>query len=189
MLLSNRFLSHQALSKRGFLKAIRAGAAIGCVALLASCTVKPLYSDGPAGDNVSKVLSNVAVNAVDSRVAQEVRNQLTFKLHRGGAKPSSPDYRVALTVSSSEIALATVDRLDTDGGRPTARRLSVTASYVLTKVDGGETIASGKRVAAASYDLTRQRYTSERAAIDAENRAAREAAESVYLAIAAKLAK
>ena len=133
--------------------------------------------------------SNVAVDEVGTRVAQEVRNQLAFRLHRGGAAPASPEYRVALKVSPSVTALATVDRLDEDGGRPSARRLSVRATYTLIKTDGNETIASGKRVAAASYDLTGQRYASARARIDAENRAAREVAESVYLAIAAKLAQ
>lgn len=189
MSLSSRLLSDQLLSKRAFLKTARVGAVIGAVALLAACTVKPLYSDGPDGANVPEVLSSVAVDDVGNRLAQQVRNQLTFQLHRGGAQPSSPDYRVQLIVTPIVTSLATVDRLDEDGGRPSARRLSVQASYTLIKVEGNETIATGKRVAAASYDLTSQRFTSERARLDAENRAAREVANSVYLAVAAKLAR
>lgn len=189
MSLFDGLLSNQLLSKRAFLRTIRAGAAIGAVTVLASCTVKPLYSDAPDGTNVSDVLSSVAVDDVSNRLSQQVRNQLTFRLHRGGAQPSVPEYRVRLVVTSATKALATVDRLGSSGGRPSARRLSVTATYTLIEVEGNKTIATGKRVAAASYDLTSQRFTSERASLDAQNRAAREVANSVYLAVASKLSR
>ena len=61
------------------------------------------------------------------------------------------------------------------------------AAYTLTK--GGQAVSTGTRQIAASYDAPRQEYANLRAQRDAEDRAARELAELVRLAVAQDLLK
>ncbi len=61
------------------------------------------------------------------------------------------------------------------------------ASYTLTD-SKGTVVANGNRQFAASYDVPRQEFAALRARIDAENRAARELAELLRLALAQDLA-
>ena len=62
------------------------------------------------------------------------------------------------------------------------------ASYRLSD-SKGTVVATGNRQFAASYDVPRQEFAAYRAQIDAENRAARELAELLRLALAQDLAK
>jgi LPS-assembly lipoprotein len=84
-------------------------------------------------------------------------------------------------VGSISEASATI-QVNTEN-EPTAAIETVRASYTLTD-SSGTVVATGKRQFMASYDVPRQEFAAVRARIDAENRAARELAELLRLALA-----
>jgi LPS-assembly lipoprotein len=63
------------------------------------------------------------------------------------------------------------------------------AYYTLTGATSAEVIASGQRQIMSSYDVPRQEFAAYRARLNAEDRAARELAELLNLAIAQELSK
>ena len=119
------------------------------------------------------------------RVGQEVRNKLLFLLYGGQAEPAAPRYTLVLVVSSISEASANI-QVNTVN-EPTAAIETVRATYQL-KDSNGTVVATGKRQFAASYDVPRQEFAAVRARVDAENRAAREVAELLRLALAHDLA-
>lgn len=155
----------------------------------AGCTVQPLYGTGgttAAGAPMSAELASVAVAPVDDRVSQELRNHLIFLLSGGAGEPAVARYNVRLAVSVADAAAASV-QVGRDE-EPTASLVTVAAAYVLTDADGNQ-IGSGSRSAQAPYDVSRQQFAALRASRDAQNRAAREAAELVRLAIAKDISR
>lgn len=161
------------------------GAALVAVALLAinACTVRPLHGDAvvAGGDTMTAALSAVEVKPVDTRQALEVRNHLIFLLTRGTGQPASPRWLMDLRVTSRTASTATV-QIATDN-EPSAGTVTMTASYSVTDVASGEVVSKGKRVTTASFDRLRQEFATMRAERDAENRAARELAELLRLAL------
>jgi LPS-assembly lipoprotein len=157
---------------------------------VSACTVQPLYSDGAVTSStvtgsIASALSTVAVKPVETRVGQEVRNKLLFLLYGGQAEPAAPNYTLVLIVSSISEASANI-QVNTVN-EPTAAVDTVRATYQL-RDSNGTVVATGQRQFAASYDVPRQEFAAVRARIDAENRAAREVAELVRLALAHDLA-
>jgi len=165
--------------------------AAASVLLAAGCTVRPLYSDAPLGNsNVSAKaeLASIAVKPVNSRYAQQVRNNLIFGLYGGAQAPAVPAYSLALNVSELVQSAATI-QVTTDVDQPTAGTVTLTAAYTLTDAQTGKTVATGTRSISSSYDKPSQEFANYRAQIDAENRAARELGELLRLALAQDLAK
>ncbi len=150
---------------------------------IGGCTVRPLYGDaGPAGgQGASAALASVEVKPVSTRQALEVRNHLIFLLSGGAGQPAAPAYALDLTVTSTTVNAATV-QIATDN-EPSAGSVTVKAAYRLTDADSGDVVSSGERSSTASFDRLRQEFASLRAERDAENRAARELAELLKLAI------
>jgi LPS-assembly lipoprotein len=178
------------LPERKFLSAASfRGAALAAVAaasLLSACTVRPLYGEGPGlGAGLNAQLSSIAIEPADSRYGQEVRNHLIFLFGGGAGQPADPRYRLDLGVSSVTQSLATQQVARED--EPTAGVVILASNFRLTETGTGAIVAVGKRETTASFDLTRQQFAAMRAARDAENRAARELAELVRLAIAQQL--
>lgn len=154
------------------------------LAVAAGCTVQPLYGTGgtsASGVPMSAELASVAVAPVPDRVSQEVRNHLIFLLSGGAGEPSAARYTAQLGVSVVNAAAASV-QVGRDE-EPTASLVTVTVRYTLRSANG-TAVGSGSRSAQAPYDVSRQQFAALRAARDAQNRAAREAAELVRLAIA-----
>ncbi|MFN3765472.1 MAG: LPS assembly lipoprotein LptE [Aliihoeflea sp.] len=159
------------------------------LAAAAGCTVQPLYGTGgttAGGAPMSAELASVAVAPVSDRVSQEVRNHLIFLLSGGAGEPSAARYTAQLGVSAADAAAASV-QVGRDE-EPTASLVTVTARYTLIDANGTQ-IGSGARSAQAPYDVSRQQFAALRASRDAQNRAAREAAELVRLAIAADISR
>lgn len=172
------------------LKPVRAFAFSALIAL-AGCQVRPLYSDAAAnaaGMTANAALSSIAINAVDNRVAQEVRNQLIFALSGGAGEPASPAYTLDLGVTVQTLSAAAIQNAPGNAGQPTAGSVVLTSLYILKDASGQE-VASGKRTATASFDRPLQQFAHLRAQRDAENRAARELADMLKLALAADLMK
>jgi LPS-assembly lipoprotein len=147
---------------------------------LSSCTVTPLYSAAPDGTPGQAGFAAISVLPANDRLTQIVRNELIFAFG-GGDQPAAPTYELSISaISSGGSALP--------GDGATLGRLSVTVQYALIEIASGASIASGTASADTSYRISNQAFATLRAIEDAESRAARAAADSARLEIAAALA-
>jgi len=158
-------------------------AGLAAVLFLSACTVQPLYAPAPNGAAVTTKFSEVTIDPVDTRVAQVVRNKLIFELD-GGAAPTTPVYRMKLIVTSAESALG-VTPIET----APAYSLTVSATYEVTSLATGQIVLRGTSRGTASYDRITQEYANTRAQIDAEERAATQAADDIRIHLAAAAAR
>lgn len=155
---------------------------------VAGCTVRPLYSEAaltPGGVTTSAALSSVAVNPVKTRYGQEVRNQLIFLLGGGQGQPLAPAYDLNLSVVFRR-EVSTILQVGNQN-EPSSATIVMFGNYVLTDRATGKQVAKGSRQVPSQYDIPRQEFAAYRAQRDAENRAARELAEALRLAIAQDL--
>lgn len=171
---------------------ILVGFCLAAALALQGCTVRPLYSSAPAtasGDaSMTAELGSIAVKPVTTREAQQVRNQLVFLFYGGAAEPDTAVYSLDLRVTvRREVTTST--QVTTIDEEPSSASVTVIGNYRLTRIDGGELVAKGRRQVASSYDIPTQQYASLRAGRDAEDRAARELAELLRLAIAQDIAR
>lgn len=158
--------------------------------LAAACTVKPLYSNPASGKPQGEVtadLSLIGIKPVSTRYAQQVRNNLIFLFGRGAGQPAMPAYTLTLNITSVHQTGAVVQR--GQDNEPTAGTVTMTASYSLTAAGSGEVIATGRKQITSQYDVPQQEFAAYRARLNAEDRAARELAELLNLAIAQDLSK
>lgn len=156
---------------------------------LTACQFQPLYnSDSGTIGAQNLALSRMSVAQVDTRAAQQVRNHLIFLLS-GGASPVDPSHEVRLRVNSNADVLAgAISESDTGIQKGnTAGRVSVNVSYEIYDFASKQIVHRGSRGASAAFDRNNQAFAAERAIRDAENRAAREAAEQLRLAISSDL--
>lgn len=155
--------------------------ALGAAIALSACTVQPLYGPTPTGEAVITALDRIAIDPVDTRVAQEVRNRLLFVL--GGGRQQSTQYRMKLTVTAAESALG-VTPIET---APTYS-ITVSATYEIRSLATDEIVLRGTSRGTASFDRITQVYANTRARLDAENRAAVQAATDIRIRLAAAAA-
>ncbi len=163
--------------------------ALALVAALAGgCQVRPLYADRPgdadAAAAVVPQLRQVAVEVQRDRIAQELMNQLIFAL-RGGAALEDPRYTLRLVVAARRSELGVQVREEV----PTANLVTLTTTFTVTDNVTGRVVASDTVYTTASYDFSSQRFANLRAERDAENRAARVAAEEIRTRLALAFAK
>ncbi|MBP1858744.1 hypothetical protein [Rhizobium herbae] len=163
--------------------------ALGALAVLAGCQVKPLYSEGPQGKTAT-ALASIEISEADDRVEQEVRNALIFLTSGGAGEPANAQYKLALNVTS-QVKGVLYDQNSSDDNTDTAGagRIVVMADYNLTRVGTGETVRSGNRTAVALVDFPEQEFAKVRAIKDGEKRAAKELAEIIRADIAAALGR
>lgn len=153
------------------------------------CTVRPLYSSATssvgnvAGEDAG--LSAIAINPVNTRYGQEVRNHLIFLFNGGAGQPGGAKYAMDLLVSSFSQSAAVI-QVDNEN-RPTAGTLRMIGSYVVKDLVTGEIVVQGQREVSSSYDQPLQQFAALRARRDAENRAARELAEFLKLDVAQRM--
>ena len=163
---------------------LRAALLSSALLALPACVYQPLYGPNSYAPDGGFPLSQIAVADVDTRVAQQVRNHLIFLL-QGGATPPQPVYDLRLRVTDTSRLQAAA----ADVSNNTAGVVTVTVSYDLFNMSNHTRVANGTRVASASFDRTGQSFANERAVRDAQNRAAREVAEQVRLALAADISR
>lgn len=166
-------------------KAAFAGAAL---LALAGCTVEPLNSSSAGlsanvSDSTRAVLERTSVSPVSTRVAQQVRNGLLFAMNGGTKKPGGR-YRVDLSVVSTVSNLS----VQVSSLAPTSAQVKVAARYNVVEIATGKSVASGQHTTIAGFDKTPQSFANERAERDAQNRAAREAAQRIHLSVASAIA-
>ncbi len=144
---------------------------------LAGCQVRPLH-DGTAGRVES--LAAIAYSQADSRVGQEVRNQLVFLTGGGGGEPANPQYTVDMKVDSKTMGVL----LEQSSDVPKAGRVIVSADYTLTRTSDGVVLRTGRRQIVAPVDYPEQEFAKLRATRDAEDRGAHQLAELIRADIA-----
>ena len=170
---------------------VRAGILLALAVGMAGCQVRPLYSDAASVTSpgvANAALGSIGINEPKDRVSQEVRNQLIFGLTGGAGEPASPAYMLDLGVTKRTVGVANAPVVAATENQPTAGNMVLTSLYSLKDMTGKE-VASGKRMVTASFDRPAQQYAVLRAERDAENRAARELADMLKLALAAELSK
>ena len=168
---------------------VRAGLLVFMAVGMAGCQVRPLYSEaapGASAGEANAALGSIGITEVKDRVAQEVRNHLIFALTGGAGEPASPAYMLDLGVTKRTLNVANAPSTTNTENQPTAGGVVLTALYSLKDMSGKQ-VASGKRVVTASFDRPVQQFAVLRAERDAENRAARELADMLKLALAADL--
>jgi LPS-assembly lipoprotein len=172
------------LTRRRLLLAL-AGA--GGAALLPACTARPLYATGGVEAGTASARPDIIVKPATDRVGLEVRNHLVFLLTGGGAEPATATYSFDPSVTSLRRSTVSVQR--TTDTEPTSGTVTVTSAYSIIDNRTAQVVAQGRRSMVASFDIPRQEFAAQRALRDAENRAARELAETLRIAIAQELAK
>lgn len=161
---------------------LRRSLLIGAALLLAGCQARPLYQD--ANGETRGALAAIAYSEASSRVGLETRNRLIF-LTSGGKEPAAPEYRVDLVVSGGVEGILLEEAADT----PNAGRAAIVGTYTLKRISDDTVLKTGRRTGVALFDYPRQEYAKLRAARDAETRAARELAESIYADLAMALGR
>lgn len=172
-----------------FLRIMQAAGMAAALGLAAGCTARPLYGNvapGTAPAGAHATLASVAVAPATDRIGQEVRNHLIFLLAGGQGLPASPAWRLETDTTATRSSAATV-RTAQVSLEPTSGIVTVRSVYRLKDAATGETVASGARSVQAPYDIPVQDFAAARAVRDAENRAARELAELLRLAVAQAL--
>lgn len=161
--------------------------AVSSLIALSGCQVRPLYATGPSAVGGAALSQSISVKEVNSRYAQEVRNHLIFLLNGGSGEPASASYKLELGVTKRVATVAAITPA-TGESRGTAGAVVMASNYSISDAVTGTQVAKGSRQVTASFDAPSQQFARLRAERDAEDRAARELAEALKLAIAADLA-
>jgi LPS-assembly lipoprotein len=155
-------------------------------ASLTACTtsgIRPLYGGAAGGETVA-ALRSVDVVA-PGRIGQQIRNDLVFGFSGGAGEPERPRWRVEITTTMIDTAVG----IDRYSNLATAHIGQVSATWIMTEIATGRTIATGTSFANATYDYSQQRFADLRARRDAENRAAGQIALDIRNKIAVRFAE
>ncbi len=153
------------------------------------CGFHPMYGPTASGANLTEVMKSVQVATIPSRTGQRLRNELIFGT-TGGGEPLAPLYRLDVVLRETVR-----NTLVTTTGAPTGQILQLDAEFRLIRIKDNETLFKGYSAAEAAYDLsgwsgaTGSVYGDTRAALDAENRAARTLADTLKTRVAAFLSR
>lgn len=167
---------------------LKGAAAVAFAGLLSlgagGCGFHPLYGPTASGANLSEVMKTVDVATIPSRTGQRLRNELIFGT-TGGNAALKPVYRLDVALRET-----TRNTLVTNQGLPTGQVLQLDAEYRLVRLKDNEVVFKAYSTAEASYNLVGatglagSTYGDVRAAIDAENRAARSLADTMKTRLA-----
>lgn len=153
------------------------------LAMVAGCTVHPVYMPVAGNRYTAADLSSVTVGPVSGRVPQEVRNALLLGL-TGGKPAPTPKYMLNIEVSNSEERLGFVK----DETAP-SYQVNVKVAFEVRSIADDRVLLRSVSIGNASYDRSNQNFANERARIDAENRAADAVADEIRLRLALAVAK
>jgi LPS-assembly lipoprotein len=153
------------------------------------CGFHPLYGPTASGENLSEAMKQVQIATIPSRTGQRLRNELIFGA-TGGGEAAVPVYRLDIALRESVR-----NTLVKSTGAPSGQILQLDAEFRLVRLKDNETVFKGASTAEAAYDLTGWSgttgsvYGDTRAALDAENRAARSLADTLKTRLAAYLSR
>jgi LPS-assembly lipoprotein len=157
---------------------------LAAAGLLAGC-FEPLYGRNPSvGDeSVRDKLAEVLIAPIpmrqgtpQARIAVTIRNALQFDLN-GAAGAIAPTHRLELTVTPIDVTVS----IDPITGRPQEEIGGVTATYQLVEIATAKVVLKDSTFAHVGYDIpgSQQRFAKQRALLDAEDRAAKVAADAI----------
>ncbi len=159
--------------------------------IVTGCTVEPLnssrsnsqVSSSTLSTSTRSILQKTEVDAVTTRHAQQVRNQLLFAMNGGTLQPNGR-YRVKLNVEQSISRIA----IEANSRAPTSSQVIMKTNYALIDKIQGKTVAQGARQVVTPFNNSPQSFATQRAEREAVNRAAAQMAQQLRLAIAQNLA-
>jgi LPS-assembly lipoprotein len=164
--------------------AVRVAAVLAAASLTAGC-FEPLYGSRPSvgTESVHDKLAEVEIAPIparqgtpQSRLSVGMHNALQFDLN-GGAGPGSPTHRLMMTLDAGQTTVM----IDIASGRPTAQVTGIRANYQLVEIATGKVVLRDTTFAQVDTDApgSQQRFATQRAQRDAEDRAIQTAAEAV----------
>lgn len=170
---------------RGGRRRGRAGGAL-CLAfwvvLLSACGFRPLYAPGRDDGGPAADLAAVAVERIDDRPGQELRNQLIDLLNPGRLQvPMRYRLDVRLEEELNELA---VER----SGFATRANLRVEARYALYPAGGTTPLVRNQSRVVSSYNIGDARFSTVTANEAARSRALRQIAYDIRARLAAHFA-
>ncbi|MGQ3353722.1 MAG: hypothetical protein ACT6XY_06800 [Phreatobacter sp.] len=157
-------------------------AVCACSAALAGCFT-PLYGDPTVvsgGRNAQASLRDLEIPEIPGRNGVILRNELIYLTQGGGGRAAAPTHVLRVSVGVDTVPLA----LNTAAGRPSAQAITVIGNYTITPVGAPQVIHRGSAFASASFDRTAQRLASDRAVIEAQERATKALAENIITQVA-----
>ena len=122
----------------------------------------------------------VDVAEIRGRIGNELRNDLIYELTGGAGNQTGAPYRLTLVANVSSFAPI----IDRESGRSVAQMLAFDIEYKLHDVVQDRIVLTERALARVSIDTSRQLYANLRAQRDAENRAAKVAADQIRARIA-----
>jgi LPS-assembly lipoprotein len=170
-------------------RVLRLGLVFAIAGLTAAC-FQPLYGDHaltgePSLKNALKGVDVQQISAPNgselSRIAVAVRNDLVFATTGGDAAPP-PTHRLKITLTSQSLSVI----VDIGTNRPDVQNFGLNATYQLIEIKTGKVVVSDQTYSRVSFDVPgeEQRFASQRALRDAENRAADVLAASIRARLA-----
>ncbi len=164
--------------------AARLGVVLAVAGLVAGC-FEPLYGRNPSlGDeSIRDKLAEVLIAPIparqgtpQARIAVGMRNALQFDLN-GAAGVVAPTHRLEVVITPIDVSVT----IDPVSGRPTEEIGGVTATYQLVEIATGKVVLKDSTFAHVGYDIPgpQQRFAKQRAQLDAQDRAAKVAAEAI----------
>src|ERR1700722_14028289 len=162
---------------------------VAALAALTAGSFQPMYAERADGTpGLRDKLMGVELPPVDkpnssrdARLGVAIRNALAFKLY-GNATGGPPTHRLVIKFSTSRYDLLT----DPNTGLPTSENYGIDAQYNLIDNATNKSVMTGTTFSHVSYDIpgSYQRFSSERALRDAEDRAGQEIAENIKTRLA-----
>lgn len=136
---------------------------------------RPMYAaPSGGGPGVTEQLSAVDIDPATSRVALQIRNNLSFAF-TGGAEAATPRYGLSLLVRSTRDAAI----VNAQENVPLIDSVIVSSEYTLTDKATKKVLMHGKAFATKSYDRSLQRFAAVRAQRAAEDDAAGAVADQI----------
>jgi LPS-assembly lipoprotein len=161
---------------------VRLAVVLAAAGLTAGCW-QPLYGAHPGGEGVQDKFAAVDIPPITApkgtpteRVAVGMYNALQFDLHNGGSRAPTV-YVLKVSVASTQFTAY----IDPVSGRPDTQIEIVIAYYQLAELATGKTVVVDSALTRVDYDIpgSQQRFTSQRARRDAEDRAIQVAADAI----------
>jgi LPS-assembly lipoprotein len=182
-------MSWRELSKHNrYIRGAAAAALLGLVSIGAGgCGFQPLYGSTSSGANLADVMKSVDIATIPGRPGQRLRNELIYGT-TGGGGAAAPVYRLDVALRET-----TRNALVTQQGLATSQIVELDAEYRLVRISDNEIVFKAWSNSQAAYNmvgstgLAGSTYGDARAAIDAENRAARSLADTIKTRLAAYL--
>lgn len=165
----------------------RAMIAVALVAAgLAGGCFQPLYAENTrsvTGGTIKDTMKEVEIPEIKGLIGHYLRNEMVFELD-GSGEPDRPK-RLKFDAQIAEaLEVVTVDYAN---GRADSAVLVATATWSVTDIATGKVVSSGTNAVRAPYERSSQRFSTVRAARDAQIKAAKNLATLIRGQMAADL--